>query len=139
MIWMSGSKGKRRMGCLFELLFEFVFELIVELVGTVYIRLMTLFVPEHQFNKSLKKRIENGVEVFAVLLLLCAIIGFFMFLQPPYAVKIAGAYLLFIPLGIIVIQIIAGIIYRIVRARGRHRWQELSMFDRYLNFYADVR
>ena len=104
------------MGCLFELIFELVFEIIVEAVGAIYIKLMTLFVPNHQFNKKLRKKIKNGVTAFAVLLFFCAFIGFFLFLEPPSLAKTVGAYMLFIPLGIIGIQILALIVYRAVKA-----------------------
>ncbi len=109
------------MGCLFELFFEIVFELIVEIILTVYMKLMSLIVPQHQFDERLQKRIKNGVTVFAVLLLLCALIGFFMFLQPPSTTKTVGAYLLFVPLGIMGVQALAGILYHIIKAIRRRR------------------
>ena len=104
------------MGCLFELLFEFIFEIIVELTFTGYINLMTLLVPQHQFDKKLREKIKNGVTVFAVLLFLCSFTGFFLFLQPHSIIKTIGSYMLFVPLGIMGVQIIVGIIYRIIRA-----------------------
>ena len=109
------------MGCLFELIFELVFEIIVELVLTVYIKLMCLFVPEHQFDKKLRKKIKNGVTTFAVLLFLCSFIGIFLFLQPPSITKTVGAYMLFVPLGVMGAQILMGIIYRIINAiKNKH-------------------
>ena len=102
------------MGCLLELLFEVVFEILLEVIFAIYTKLMTLFVPEHQFSPRLKERIKKGITAFAALLLLCALVGFFMFLQPPSLVKTIGAYMLFIPLGIIAVQIVVGIICRIV-------------------------
>jgi len=104
------------MGCLFELIFEIVFEIIVEVVGAIYIKLMTLVVPEHQFNKQLQEKIKKGVTVFAVLLFLCSFAGFFLFLYPPSITKTVGAYMLFIPLGIMGVQTLAGIIYRIIKS-----------------------
>lgn len=109
------------MGCLFELFFEIVFELIVEIILTLYMKLMSLVVPQHQFDARLQKRIKNGVTVFAVLLLLCAMIGFFMFIQPPSTIKTVGAYLLFVPLGIMGVQTLAGIVYHIIKAILRRR------------------
>ena len=109
------------MGCLLEAFFEIVFEVIVEAVWTIYMKLMTLFVPAHRFDERQRKRIKNGVTVFAVLLLLCALVGFFMFLQPPSVTKTVGAYLLFVPLGIMSVQIVAGIVYRIVKAIRKRR------------------
>ena len=107
------------MGCLLELVFELVFEVIIEIIGTLYVKLMTLIVPEHQFSEKLRERIRKGVTVFAVLLFVCSFIGFCLFLEPPSVTKTVGAYLLFVPLGIIGIQTLAGIIYRIVKAIKR--------------------
>ena len=104
------------MGCLFELIFELVFEIIVELVLTIYMKLMSLIVPSHQFDEKLKEKIKNGVTVFAVLLFLCSFIGFFLFLQPPSITKTIGAYMLFVPLGIMGFQILLGIVCRIIGA-----------------------
>ena len=104
------------MGCLFELIFELVFGIIVELVITVYIKLMSLFVPEHHFDEKLREKIKNGVTIFAVLLFLCSFIGFFLFLQPPSITKTVGTYMLFVPLGIMGFQILLGIVCRIISA-----------------------
>lgn len=108
------------MGCLFEVLFEIIFEIVLEAVFTLYTHLMSLLVPGHQFGERLRKRIKNIVTVFAVSLFLCAFIGFFLFLQPPSTVKTVGAYMLFIPLGIMGLQILAGIIRHIAKAIKKH-------------------
>ena len=100
------------MGCLIELLFEFV----IELVGTIYVELMTLIVPEHKFDKRLRKKIKNGITVFAVLLFICALIGFGLYTSPNGTTKTVGTYMLFIPLITIGVQILAGIIYQIIKA-----------------------
>ena len=104
------------MGCLFELIFELVFEIIVELILTIYMKLMSLIVPEHQFDEKLKEKIKNGVTIFAVLLFLCSFVGFFLFLQPPSITKTVGAYMLFVPLGVMGFQILLGIVCRIINA-----------------------
>lgn len=109
------------MGCLFELIFEIVFEVIVEAVIGIYMKLMTLFVPKHQFDQNLRNKIKNIVTVFAVFLFLTAFLGWILFMQPPSLTKTIGAYMLFIPLGLMGIQIVAGVILRIVRAiRKKH-------------------
>lgn len=109
------------MGCLLEFLFELVFEILLEGVFAIYVKLMSFLVPEHKFSEKLRGRIKKGVTAFAALLLLCAIFGFFMFLEPPSVTKTVGAYLLFVPLGIMGAQVIAGIIYRIVKAIRRRQ------------------
>ena len=102
------------MGYLFEFLFELVFEITAELVLAIYIKLMTWAVPEHKFDERLREKIKKGVTVFAALLFLSSLIGFFLFLQPPSITKTVGAYMLFIPLGIMGVQIILGIVCQIV-------------------------
>ena len=105
------------MGCLFE----FIFELVFEIVATIYIELMTLIVPKRQFEEKQREKIKGGVAIFALLLFVCAFIGFVLFLQPPSVAKTVGAYMLFIPLGIMGVQIVAGIIYQIIKAiKNRH-------------------
>ena len=103
------------MGCLLEFLFELVFEILVEAIISLYIKFMTLFVPNHKHTDKAQQRIKTGVTIFAVLLLLCAIIGFIMYMQDDPLIKSIGSYMFFIPLIIMGIQIIAGIVYRIFR------------------------
>ena len=107
-------KGGVFMGCLLDFLFELVFEILAEAITSLYIKAMTLFFPNHQYNDKTQQRIRTGVTIFAVLLLLCATIGFIMYMQDDPLIKSIGSYLLFVPLIIMGIQIIAGIIYRIV-------------------------
>ncbi|MBR7142126.1 MAG: hypothetical protein IKD06_01155 [Clostridia bacterium] len=108
------------MSFLLEMLFEIVFEIVVEVILNLYIKLMSLLIPEHRFSSKLRQRVKKGVTAFAALLLLCAFVGFFLFLEPPSATKTVGAYLLFVPLGIMGVQIAAGIVCRLVRAvKGR--------------------
>lgn len=99
------------MGCLFELLFE----LLIEVIFAIYIKLMTLFVPDYQYDKKTQEKIKKGVTVFAALLLFCAIIGFILYINSDPTIKAVGSYMLFVPLIIIGIQIISGIIYKIVK------------------------
>ncbi len=109
------------MGCLLEFIFEIVFEVIVEGIFMLYVKLMSLFIPEHEFSPLLRERIKKGVTAFAAILLLVAFIGFILFIQPSSVAKTVGAFMLFIPLGVIIAQIIAGIVYRITKAVKRRR------------------
>ncbi len=104
------------MGCLFDFIFELVFTVIFEGILAIYMKLMMLIVPSHKFDTKLREKVKNGVAIFACVLLLCAIIGFLMYLSPTSVVKTVGAYMLFIPLGIMGVTMTAGIIYRIVKA-----------------------
>ena len=109
------------MGCLFEIIFEVVFEAVVEGVGMLYVKLMTLFIPEHEFSPLLRERIKKGVTAFAAILLLIAFLGLILFMQQSSVAKTIGAYMLFLSLGVIGAQIVAGIVYRIVKAvKNKH-------------------
>ncbi len=110
------------MGCLFDFIFEVVFAVIFEGILAIYMKLMTLLVPEHKFGTKLREKIRSGVAIFAILLFLCAIVGFLMYISPPSVMKTLGAYILYIPLGIMGVTMTAGIIYRIVKAiKNKHK------------------
>lgn len=80
---------------------------------------MLLVFPNHRLSGKLNERIKNVVLIFALLLLVCAVVGLFLFLSPDPDLKTVGACLLFIPLGIMGVQITAGIVLRIVGKRKR--------------------
>lgn len=110
------------MGCLFDFIFELVFTVIIEAILAIYTALMMLIVPEHKFDKKLRKKIRNGVAIFAVLLLVCAFVGFILYMKPPSVLKTVGAYMFFISIGFMGVTMTAGIIYRIVKAiKNKHR------------------
>ena len=112
------------MGCLFDFIFEVVFTVIFEGILAIYMKLMTLLVPEHKFGTKLREKIRSGVAIFAILLFLCAIVGFLMYISPPSVIvmKTVGAYMFFISIGFMGVTMTAGIIYRIVKAiKNKHR------------------
>lgn len=99
---------------IFELIFGPIIEISLELFFTLYIKLMTLIVPEHKFSKKLHERTKTTVTVFAVILFICVPVGFFMFVIPPssHPIKILGGIMLFGSLVIIAAQVVAGIILK---------------------------
>ena len=111
------------MGCLSELIFGMAFEIVGEAVCTLYIKLMTFFVPKHQFAPSLHNRVQKGVYVFAEILFVSALGGSLILLKWSdfHVVTVIGAWMFFIPLGITVILILIGIIDRIIRSKRRRR------------------
>ncbi len=102
------------MGCLLELFFEIFGEGIFELIGYRYIKLMQLIVPNKKVSEKTKKTIRNIATTFAVLLAVVLIIGFILLVQEDLFVKNIGKYMTYIPLSIMVLQILLGIIVKIV-------------------------
>ena len=102
------------MGCLLELFFEIFVEGIFELIGYCYIKLMQFIVPDKKVSEKTKKTIRNIATTFAVLLAVVLIIGFILLVQEDLFVKNIGKYMTYIPLSIMVLQILLGIIVKIV-------------------------
>ena len=102
------------MGCLLELFFEIFVEGIFELIGYCYIKLMQLIVPDKKVSEKTKKTIRNIATTFAVLIAVVLIIGFILLVQEDLFVKNIGKYMTYIPLSIMVLQILLGIIVKIV-------------------------
>lgn len=95
-------------------LIEFFGELFFELITYCYIKLMQLIVPDKVISEKTKKTIKDTVTTIAALLFITLIIGVILLLQDDPAIKIIGKYMTFIPLSIIVLQIIAGLIIKII-------------------------
>lgn len=97
------------MGCLFELIFEVIFEFFID----CYIKLMQLIIPDNIMSEKTKKIIKNTVTTIALLLVVVLITGIVLILPDDPSIKIIGKYMTYIPLTIIVLQIILGITVRI--------------------------
>lgn len=96
-------------GCL-EAVLEAVAEVIIE--GWIY--LMQLIIPEKNIGKKVRAALRIVVVIVTVILFISMIIGFFALFSDDEYEKQAGRYLLFVPLGISVFQISAGILVRII-------------------------
>lgn len=105
------------MGCLFEFLFEVVFELLLELVGYVYIKLMTLIVPERSVTERTKEQIKRFVTIFSALLAVVLIVGGILFLSGVGVLKTVGKYMTYVPLLIMGVQVLTGVILKIADKR----------------------
>ena len=98
------------MGCLLEFFGELFFELILH----CYIELMRLIVPSKTFSEKAKRKMRKIATVIAALLVVVLIVGLIFLLQADPLIKTIGKYMTYIPLAIIVLQISAGIIVKIV-------------------------
>lgn len=98
------------MGCLMEFLGELVFEIL----GECYLALMGLIVPHKVLSKRTEKRVRTAVKIAAGVLLIILIVGVVLFFSGESAFKTVGGLMTFISLGIIVLQIILGIVVRVL-------------------------
>ena len=102
------------MGCLLELFFEIFAEGLVELIGYCYIKLMQLIVPNKAGSVKAKRIIKGMATVIAALLIVVLPVGLVLLAQDDHLIKTIGKYMTYIPLAMIVLQITAGIVFKIV-------------------------
>ena len=102
------------MGCLLELFTEVLGEGISDLIGYSYINLMQLIVPHKLVSEKTKKIIKIIANVFTTLLAVTLITGVFIWVQDDPNYENIGKYMVFVSLGIMVLQIVLGIILKIV-------------------------
>ena len=104
------SEGEAKLGCLFE----FVFELLLELILNIYLYLMTLIVPKENITLKTMKKIKVIVKVFAVILFVTLIVCLVLMFSDVHSLETIGKIMFFVSIGLIVAQVIAGIIIRVV-------------------------
>lgn len=97
------------MGCLFELFFEMFFQVIFEGVAYIYIKLVTLVVPDHTLSEKTLATVKTIITMLFSILMIALIIGLLMVIQDDLFIKNIGWYLTYIPLTIIGVQIVLGI------------------------------
>lgn len=102
------------MGCLLELLFEITVEGMFELIGYIYIKLMQLIVPNKTVSDKTKEYLKKVVTTIAALLAIVLIIGLVFLVQEDVLLKTIGKYMTYIPLAIIVLQVLLGIVMKVV-------------------------
>ncbi len=102
------------MGCLLELFFEIFVEGMFELIGHCYIKLMQLIVPDETVSEKTKRTIKNIATTFAALLVVVLIIGFVLLIQEDPFNKNIGKYMTYIPLAIMALQVLVGILVKII-------------------------
>ncbi len=89
-----------------------VLEFIVDAIIDLWFEAMLLIIPERAKGKPLHKLIKIAVWTFACLLFVIMGIGFFGLFSNDPDTKQLAQYIVFIPLGISGVQIIAGLIVR---------------------------
>lgn len=90
----------------------FLFEWIVDLIMDCWFSLMQWIVPNRALGKTARIILKVLVGVFSCILLFLMIIGIFALISDDPYVKQIGRYLVFVPLGVSVVQILLGILVR---------------------------
>ena len=105
------------MGCLIELLGELFIEIVLGGLFHIYSGLMSLIVPDSMQSQKLKKRIENTIKAACAILLLILVIGVILMLCDIPSAEHIGKWMVYPVLMISALQIILGIIVRILLHR----------------------
>jgi len=80
---------------------------------------MTLIVPDKVKTEQTADKIKFAVKVVAGILAIVLIIGVLMLLAGDSFIKSIGKYLTYIPLGIIIIQMVLGIALKLIKRSER--------------------
>ena len=105
------------MGCLGCL--GFLPELIFDSILEGCFALMQWIVPQKWIGKRFQTALKIIVGIFTVLLLVIMFFGFLALISEDADTKILGRYMVYIPLAISVVQILFGIILRIISKRKK--------------------
>ncbi len=97
------------MGCLL-----FPLELLVDGIIEGWLFLMEWIIPEKYISRTFRIVLKVFVWVFSALLLFVMFLGVFAIISDDVYTKQIGRYMVFIPLGISAVQILLGIIVRII-------------------------
>lgn len=97
------------MGCL-----GFLPELIFESVLDGYFTLMQWIVPQKQIGKHFRIVLKIIVGIITALLLFAMLLGVFAMFSADEYIRYIGRCMVFIPLAVSVVQIVFGIILRII-------------------------
>lgn len=91
-------------------LFEFIFDSIIE----GYFALMQWIIPQKWLSKNFQTVLKIIVYIFTALLFITMFFGIFALISDDEYTKAIGRYMVFIPLAISLVQIVFGIIMRVV-------------------------
>ncbi len=103
------------MGCLFEFFFQFFIEGTVALLMSVYLKISSSPIP----NTDKFEKIKNAVTTVSVLQVLCLFLGVIFLLPDDPLFNTIGKYMTFIPLSIIILQLIIGIIFTVINNKSK--------------------
>ena len=97
------------MGCLL-----FPLELLVDGIIEGWFYLMEWIIPERYLTRTFRIVLKVFVWIFSALLLFIIFLGIFAIISPDPDTHLLGRYMVFVPLGISAVQILLGIIVRVI-------------------------
>ena len=97
------------MGCLL-----FPLELLIDGIIEGWFYLMEWIIPEKYLSRTFRVIFKVLVWIFSGLLLFTMLLGIFAVISSDPDTHLLGKYMIFIPLGISAVQIILGIVVRII-------------------------
>ena len=95
----------------------FIFEFILELILDAWFDLMQWIIPDIKRHKKLRIFLKILIGVFSFLLFMTMVLGICAIISDDPYTHLTGMYMFFIPFGISTLQIIIGIIIKIVKKR----------------------
>lgn len=98
-----------------EFIVELLGEIFIEAFMTFFMWLMELIVPEKTFGEKMEKAIRKAIKIFSAILFIMLIIGIILFVQEDEKIKLVGKFLTYIPLAIIIVQIVAGVVMKLTK------------------------
>lgn len=107
------------MGCLFELILQLFIEGTVELLMSVYLKLSSALIPDSVQSEKTKTKIKNTITTISIFEVLFLFLGIIFLLPNDPTFDIIGKFMTFIPLSIIVLQLIIGIIFTILKNKSK--------------------
>ena len=102
------------MGCLF-----FPLELLVDGIIEGWFYLMEWIIPERYITRTVRIVLKVFVWILSSLLFVIMFLGVFAIISPDSDTHLLGKYMILIPLGISAIQILLGIIVRIISKKKK--------------------
>ncbi len=102
------------MGCLL-----FPLELLVDGIIEGWFYLMEWIIPERYLTRTFRIVLKVFVWIFSALLLFIIFLGIFAIISPDPDTHLLGKYMVFMPLGISAVQILLGIIVRVISKKKK--------------------
>ena len=96
-----------------------LFELIGDMIFDMWFAVMQWIIPEKILSKHAQNILKVIVGVFSCLLFITMVLGLFAIISDDVYTKHIGKYMIFIPLGISAVQILIGIIVRIISKKKK--------------------
>ena len=97
----------------------FFIELICDAIIDLWFALMQWIIPEKAFGKYARIILKVVVGLFSSVLFISMALGVFAIISDDPDTKQLGRYMIFIPLGISVVQIVLGIVVRTIAKKKR--------------------